>query len=211
MPGIIVSRPIFNTLFRLAHEQGLSINAFLTKLLENSSSDATSQAAAGAGAAAGPAEQPVDGVEHGGSVNGPVLPEPELAQQQPGRSAGAPPQPVESFQPDRPGRGVSQPVGGVGRGMSEEEADDLWEKVSALAGRKLATSRGKKFTFRVNGEYVVVRESSARIPKSQFHKAEKMWPVRGPSQLVGVYAPSIVWAVMNHVSSEAGAVPELAD
>jgi len=47
MPGIIVSRPIFNTLFKLAHEEGMSINAFLTRLLENAGPDAVKQVATG--------------------------------------------------------------------------------------------------------------------------------------------------------------------
>ena len=54
MPGIIVSRPIFNTLFKLAHDEGLSINAFLTKLLEKSGPDAI----AGAQATATPTDAP---------------------------------------------------------------------------------------------------------------------------------------------------------
>ena len=50
------------------------------------------------------------------------------------------------------------------------------------------------------GEYIVVRDSQARIPRSQFDKAQKMWPVTGPSRLVGVYAPSVVWAVMKELN-----------
>ncbi|MDA0676708.1 MAG: hypothetical protein O2788_01735, partial [Chloroflexi bacterium] len=77
-------------------------------------------------------------------------------------------------------------------------------------GHKFATSRGKKFSYKVTGEYIVVRESSARIPRSQFDKAQKMWPVAGPSRLVGVYAPSVVWAVMKEASEAEAAMAEAA-
>ncbi|MDA0596208.1 MAG: hypothetical protein O2921_01105 [Chloroflexi bacterium] len=35
-----------------------------------------------------------------------------------------------------------------------------------------------------------------RIPKSQFNKALDQWPQNGPSNLRGIYAASIVWAVL---------------
>jgi len=84
----------------------------------------------------------------------------------------------------------------------DEEDDSIWKRVVSMEGHKFSTSRGKKFTYKVNGEYVIVKNSSARIPRSQFAKAEKMWPVKGPSLLVGVYAPSVVWAIMKDLLPE---------
>ena len=188
MPGIIVSRPIFNTLFKLAHEEGLSINAFLTKLLENSGPDAVKHAASGAEAtqpaAAPPA--PVPFADQGG-FNTTALPD----------SPAPNVRPIEYDDEPQVTRVSATAAGSVD---SDRIGNSVWDKVVSMEGKRFATSRGKKFSYRVNGEYIVVRDSQARIPKSQFDKAQKMWPVTGPSRLVGVYAPSVVWAVMKELN-----------
>ena len=94
--------------------------------------------------------------------------------------------------------GADPGAGGQVRGR--RIGNSIWDKVVSMEGRRFATSRGKRFSYKVTGEYIVVRDSSARIPRSQFDKAEKMWPVSGPSRLVGVYAPSVVWAVMREAA-----------
>lgn len=206
MPGIIVSRPIFNQLFKLAHDEGLSINAFLTKLLETSTSEnGAPQAAGDAPQSAERVDQVVDagstgrvGSESVRSVEGTVpAPAPasgnghlsngHSANSYIGETEKNAPAPVERA-PQR-----SSSDGGDG------EDSGIWKRVVELEGHKFSTSRGKKFSYKVAGEYVIVKESSARIPRSQFAKAEKMWPVKGPSQLVGVYAPSVVWAIMKEM------------
>ena len=186
MPGIIVSRPIFNTLFKLAHDEGLSINAFLTKLLEKSGPEAVSQAAASAPAAAQPVTQ-IQGAEQDGPV--PVQSQPTAPE----------------IKPIRYEQAAEESEARVDQGTGELAAprrigNTVWDKVVSMEGHRFATSRGKKFSYKVTGEYIVVRDSQARIPRSQFDKAQKMWPVTGPSRLVGVYAPSVVWAVMKELN-----------
>ena len=198
MPGIIVSRPIFNQLFKLAHEQGLSINAFLTKLLENAGPDGVSQAANGSFQVAEPVEQVVDegNEDRISSANFREIETP-----------AANVTPVAALSSGSTQSGDSY-IGETEKNISpaadddDDEGDSIWKRVVSMEGRRFSTSRGKKFTYKVAGEYVVVKDSSARIPRSQFAKAEKMWPVKGPSQLVGVYAPSVVWAIMKETAAE---------
>jgi hypothetical protein len=217
MPGIIVSRPIFNKLFKLAHDESLSINAFLKNLLENTGPDALSQAAVGRtqlneatdieGSSAG--ESQIIGSEQSDDapVRRPVSPvtapepAPRLAEVRT----------VEYQQPQVEQPDASAPETETsGRAPGRRIGNTIWDKVVSMEGHKFATSRGKKFSYKVIGEYIVVRESSARIPRSQFDKAQKMWPVAGPSRLVGVYAPSVVWAVMKEASEAEAAMAEAA-
>jgi hypothetical protein len=217
MPGIIVSRPIFNKLFKLAHDESLSINAFLTKLLENTGPDALTQAAVGRpqGGEA-PAHENSSAGES--QIFGSEQSE-EAAPQRPDTPVTAPaPTPrfaeVRTVEYEQPRQ--EQPVASAPESESASRApgrrigNTIWDKVVSMEGHRFATSRGKKFSYKVPGEYIVVRESSARIPRSQFDKAQKMWPVAGPSRLVGVYAPSVVWAVMKEASEAEAAMAEAA-
>ena len=267
MPGIIVSRPVFNTLFKLAHEQGLSINAFLTKLLESSGQGGLSQAAAAGGEAGDVADELVSGAEVPAGARGaaaghgerattvaaasqqiaretavtrpaetPGRAEPVYAQghdaaSRPPASAGAPISGSGHVTSGQPGfasaagsaNGASSaghgPVvsagsnghstaghdaaGAGGAASAGQPAEGIWGQVVSMAGKKFATSRGKKFSYKISGEYVIVKESDARIPRSQFEKAQQMWPVSGPSRLVGVYAPSVVWSIMKEIVDQA--------
>lgn len=203
MPGIIVSRPIFNTLFKLAHEEGLSINAFLTSLLENAGTDAVKQAASrpeAPGSSSPGSSEPRVIPEYQGAASNLEIAGSELSEGEPGSSPTVRQHTVRPIEYEDdlelagPGPGPGERVPGRRIGNS------IWDKVVSMEGRKFATSRGKKFSYKVTGGYIVVRDSQARIPRSQFDKAQKMWPVTGPSRLVGVYAPSVVWAVMNELT-----------
>lgn len=215
MPGIIVSRPIFNTLFKMAHDEGLSINAFLTRLLEKAGPDALTQAVTGSSMAsittfsandspAGTAgEVQIAGTERmvgepaPGQTDRFGAAETARADQRPGMETGQRAVPVDAYGADRTGERDSE-LNGEDRGR--RIGNSIWDKVVSMEGHRFATSRGKRFSYKVTGQYIVVRDSSARIPRSQFDKAQKMWPVSGPSRLVGVYAPSVVWAVMKEAS-----------
>lgn len=72
----------------------------------------------------------------------------------------------------------------------------LWERIEASAGEAISTKRGQDFTYEVDSGYLTVIESGARIPRSQFKKALGQWPQSGPSNMRGIYAASVVWAVL---------------
>jgi hypothetical protein len=72
----------------------------------------------------------------------------------------------------------------------------LWDRIEASAGKAISTKRGQCFTYEVDSGYLTVTESGARIPRSQFKKALSQWPQNGPSNIRGIYAASVVWAVL---------------
>lgn len=72
----------------------------------------------------------------------------------------------------------------------------LWQQISANSGRIFSTKRGQQFSYETTNGYLTVVESGVRIPASQFKKALQQWPQNGPSNMRGVYAASIVWAVL---------------
>jgi hypothetical protein len=72
----------------------------------------------------------------------------------------------------------------------------LWSRIEQSAGESISTKRGQDFTYEIEAGYLTVRESGARIPRSQFKKALNQWPQSGPSNMRGIYASSVVWAVL---------------
>ena len=74
--------------------------------------------------------------------------------------------------------------------------DALWRRIEMSAGESISTKRGQDFTYEIKAGYLTVRESGARIPRSQFKKALSQWPQTGPSNMRGIYASSVVWAVL---------------
>jgi hypothetical protein len=72
----------------------------------------------------------------------------------------------------------------------------LWGRIEQSAGEAISTKRGQDFTYEVESGYLTVVESGARIPQSQFKKALGQWPQNGPSNMRGIYAASVVWAVL---------------
>jgi hypothetical protein len=91
-------------------------------------------------------------------------------------------------------------------GLAEERAageqgdggfDAVWKRICEAAGTEFVTRNRQRFTYLIDGNYVAPSTSDVRIPVSQFRKAHAMGPVRGPSSLRGVFAPSLVWAILN--------------
>ncbi|MEE8046160.1 MAG: hypothetical protein V3T49_04905 [Dehalococcoidia bacterium] len=74
--------------------------------------------------------------------------------------------------------------------------DALWRRIQESAGEAISTKRGRNFTYEVESGYLTVHESGARIPRSQFKKALVQWPQNGPSDMRGIYAAYVVWAVL---------------
>lgn len=85
----------------------------------------------------------------------------------------------------------------VANDTEQARFDRVWERVRDLAGTEFATRSGQRFSYVVDGSYVAPSTSDVRIPVSQFRKAFAIGPVRGPASFRGVFAPSIVWAVLN--------------
>ena len=85
----------------------------------------------------------------------------------------------------------------VGRhAVSDSPFEALWGRIELNAGTEIFTKRGQGFTYEVEAGYLIVRESGTRVPRSQFRKALGQWPATGPSAMRGIYAASVVWAVL---------------
>jgi len=80
---------------------------------------------------------------------------------------------------------------------SDDSFHAVWTQICELAGTEFRTRNGQRFSYRIEGDYVEPSTSDVRIPVSQFKKGLAMGPVRGPSSLRGVFAPSLVWAILN--------------
>ena len=92
------------------------------------------------------------------------------------------------------------------RTTPDSSFEALWERIERGAGKVISTKRGKGFTYEVEAGYLAVRESGTRVPQSQFRKALGQWPARGPSTMRGVYASTVVWAVLSALAPDG---PEL--
>ena len=83
-----------------------------------------------------------------------------------------------------------------GASVADSAFEALWGRIERSAGVQICTRRGQGFTYEVEAGYLTVCDSGARVPKSQFKKALAQWPATGPSTMRGIYAPSVVWAVL---------------
>jgi hypothetical protein len=79
--------------------------------------------------------------------------------------------------------------------MPTSSFDALWRCIEQSAGESISMKRDQDFTYEIEAGYLTVRKSGARIPRSQFKKALSQWPQAGPSNMRGIYASSVVWAV----------------
>ena len=115
-------------------------------------------------------------------------------------TADLPAEPVE-FTPAEPAPRPRRAIRRPNRTPSGSKAADpafsaLWGRIEASAGNAISTKRGQYFTYEVEAGYLTVVDSGARIPQSQFKKALDQWPQRGPSNMRGIFAASVVWAVL---------------
>lgn len=112
-------------------------------------------------------------------------------------AAGRPATPARAY-PNRPVSKVDAERTGtsVGPTKTSSSFDEVWRRIEQSAGKEISTKRGQSFTYEVEAGYLTVRESGTRVPRSQFRKALGQWPATGPSTMRGVYAASVVWAVL---------------
>jgi len=80
---------------------------------------------------------------------------------------------------------------------SERGFDSVWQKIKHHSGERFSTKRGQSLVYEIETDYVVARESGARIPRSQFNKALSQWPAKGPSNMRGIYGASVIWSILN--------------
>jgi hypothetical protein len=171
MPIIDVSQNSYRSLVKAAHKRGMSIDRFIQATLNEESPKIT------------PITPEVTPTR---VANEASLPVPAAEQASPMRFTPANPASVP----------VREPAAQSVTNAINSSFDALWERIEKSAGTAISTKRGQDFTYKVESGYLTVNESGARIPRSQFKKALNQWPQSGPSNMRGIYAASVVWAVL---------------
>ena len=168
MPVIDISQSSYRTLVKAAHQRGLSIDRFIERHIAPDSGSMKANGTIGA-----------DEITDAGRTEAPHR----------GPAGSIPPVSDPTAEIER-----QQAPSGANGGESGFET--LWSNIERTAGRAISTKRGQDFTYVVESDYLTVCETGTRVPKSQFKKALEQWPVAGPSKMRGVYAASVVWAVL---------------
>jgi hypothetical protein len=83
--------------------------------------------------------------------------------------------------------------------MSEKPSfEDVWVRIQKRAGEAFFTKTGIRFTYRVEGEKVVLNRINYSLSKSDLMKAYLRVPVMGPSEIASlVRGASYVWAILH--------------
>ncbi|MCZ6538976.1 MAG: hypothetical protein O6922_04020, partial [Chloroflexi bacterium] len=175
MPRLDISRSSFRALVKAAHQRRMSVDSFIR--------DWMAQKADSSGA---------NDVTNAGEV---------AADAQSASPTGA-----NTDSADRSAVGAGVGVAHNGSEVGHHAAADstfevLWARIEQNAGREISTKRGRGFTYEIEAGYLTVHESGTRVPRSQFRTAWGQWPARGPSAMRGVYAASVVWAVLAGVDA----------
>jgi hypothetical protein len=83
--------------------------------------------------------------------------------------------------------------------MSEKPSfEDVWLRVQKRAGEAFFTKTGIRFTYRVEGEKVMLNRINYSLSKGDLMKAYPRVPIMGPSEIASlVKGASYVWAILH--------------
>lgn len=83
--------------------------------------------------------------------------------------------------------------------MSDKPSfEDVWVRIRNRAGEAFFTKTGIRFTYRVEGERVVLNRINYSLSKGDLMKAYPRVPIDGPSEIASlVRGASYVWAILH--------------
>jgi hypothetical protein len=83
--------------------------------------------------------------------------------------------------------------------MSDKPSfEDVWVRILKRAGEAFFTKTGIRFTYRVEGEKVMLNRINYSLSKGDLMKAYPRVPMKGPSEIASlVGGPSYVWAILH--------------
>ncbi len=83
--------------------------------------------------------------------------------------------------------------------MSDKPSfEDVWVRIRNRAGEAFFTKTGIRFTYRVEGERVVLNRINYSLSKGDLMKAYPRVPMDGPSEIASlVRGASYVWAILH--------------
>jgi hypothetical protein len=74
--------------------------------------------------------------------------------------------------------------------------DVVWSRIQAHQGEVFHQVRGGEFTYYLSGQAVRPDRTNRLLPRSQFEKALKRFPVGGPGDLYDLQGPSYLYAIL---------------
>ena len=76
--------------------------------------------------------------------------------------------------------------------------DDCWNRIRNNAGNRFYTIRGLRFTYRIDGNYLIPSRTDYKISKKDFKKIFRLGRLKGPGLISNeVRGPSYIWAIMH--------------
>ncbi|MCD6161468.1 MAG: hypothetical protein J7K40_03525 [candidate division Zixibacteria bacterium] len=82
--------------------------------------------------------------------------------------------------------------------MPKSLLEEVWGRIMCYEGKHFHTIRGKEFTYTISGNTLKPNHINRQIPKSDFGKACKLVPIKGPGKINNlVQGPSFVWAIIH--------------
>jgi hypothetical protein len=83
--------------------------------------------------------------------------------------------------------------------MSDKPSfEDVWVRIQKRAGEAFFTKTGIRFTYRVEGEKVMLNRINYSLSKGDLMKAYPRVPMKGPSEIASlVRGTSYVWAILH--------------
>lgn len=76
--------------------------------------------------------------------------------------------------------------------------DETWKHIIQYQGEQFVTIRGKSFTYKVEGNYVINNRTYFPLHKNNFRNAWTEMPVEGPGSFSkSIMGPSYTWALLN--------------
>jgi len=89
--------------------------------------------------------------------------------------------------------------------MFKPPFSEIWERIKKHAGEVFRTKTGLEFVYRVDGEYVIPDRTEYPLHKSNFEKAYKLVPLRGPGDINNIVrGPAYVWAILHDIRISRG-------
>jgi hypothetical protein len=76
--------------------------------------------------------------------------------------------------------------------------ESVWARITSHAGKSFHTRTGLAFTYQLKGDLFHPSRTDYQIMKSDFLKAYRIVPIRGPAKIKDVVrGASYVWAVLH--------------
>lgn len=72
----------------------------------------------------------------------------------------------------------------------------LWERIKKCEGQVFKQIRGGRFTYKINGNTLILSRTNRLVPKSDFERALKKVPLENTVPLQNLQAPSYLYAIL---------------